>query len=324
MTVLRGWSVNRILITSFGIFLFLAGTGAFAQAPPPPPAPGTPSGFSADHGTPERDVHVRKGFVSMFYGLQARGTFFIKKEIGILRSGFDLKTFVVISLFSLLYGILHTLGPGHGKLIVVSFFMRDGTTTSDAFALSVIISLIHASGAILLAVLFQTLLSSVKGVEQLRIQYGFTLFSGLLVLCIGIIYLIRTVGGKDHRYKKVDAEKVERLKGLGRWKRNLFIGFSIGVVPCPLSLTIMMVSIIYGVFWIGITSVIFLTLAMVVILYYLSISTIKSREYVEYKSGSKQKRGRPFLSVPVFAYLGNISLIALGIYFTYKGVVALI
>ncbi len=299
----------------------------FAQVPPPPPppSPGIPS-----TAAPEKDAggnpqtQVKRGLVSLFYELQARGTYFIKKKMDILKKGFDFRTFVIISLFSLLYGILHTLGPGHGKLIVVSFFLRDGTNASDAFSLSVIISLIHASGAIFLAVLFKTVLSSVKGLEHLKIQYGFTLFSGILVLGIGIVYLIRTIQGKDHQYKSIGKEESDSLRKMNRWKRNLFIGFSIGVVPCPLSLTIMMLSIIYGIFWVGFTSVLFLTAAMVIILYFLSIYTIKSREFVEHESEKKQKFGLLSLSGPFFAYTGNISLIVLGIYFTYKGWVSFI
>lgn len=311
--------MKRLLFVFF-IFIVLlsAGIRVSAQAPPPPPSlPAKTVSKPADSAS--QQVKVKRGPAAVFNELQSKGTYFIKRQMDILRRGFDFNTFIIISFFSLLYGILHTLGPGHGKLIIVSFFMRDSTTRADAFSLSVIISLIHASGAILLAVLFKTLLSTVKGVDHLKIQYGFTLFSGILVFSLGIIYMIRKIRGSDRRYKRIDTEKSEILKRWSRWRRNLFIGFSIGIVPCPLSLTIMMLSIIYGIFWVGLTSVLFLTLAMVVVLYVLSIYTIKSREFVFHESEQGSGRGIKSFIHLFFDYFGNTALILLGVYFMLKG-----
>ena len=85
---------------------------------------------------------------------------------------------------------------------MVSFFLRDNTIRADAFSLSLIVSIIHSSSAIILAILFQTILSSVKGFARLKVENGFTLFSGLLISSVGVIYLIRYIMGKDRKYKK--------------------------------------------------------------------------------------------------------------------------
>ncbi len=303
------------------VSLFFTGITVYAQAPPPPPAPAVPSISTVEKGVGNgsEQVKVKKGAVALFNELQSRGTYFIKRKMDILRDGFNLKTFLIISFFSLLYGVLHTLGPGHGKLIIVSFFMRDTTSRADAFSLSVIISLIHASGAVFLAVLFKTLLSTVKGLDHLRIQYGFTLFSGILVFILGIVYMIRKIKGIDKHYRKDEPAAAGEIEKLARWKRNLFIGFSIGIVPCPLSLTIMMLSIIYGIFWVGITSVLFLTLAMVAVLYALSVYTIKSRDFVFHESESGRETGIKHHIHLGFEYFGNSALILLGAYFILKG-----
>ncbi len=305
------------------VFIFLLsiiGISLFAQAPPPPPAPPSPSlsdAVSSDDIS--QDVVVKEGLFSFIKDIQLKGTTFIKHQLDSLRDGFTFKTFLIITFFSLAYGIFHTLGPGHGKLIVISFFMRDNTTRADAFSLSVIVSVIHSSAAIILAVLFQSLLSSVKGMAQVQVQNGFTLFSGLLIFTLGIVYLIMHIKGKDHHSVKVIQPGAEAISLKGRWKRNLAVGLSIGIVPCPLSLTIMMLSIVYGIFWIGISSVISLTIAMVIVLYLLSVSTIKSRDVVE---KDKVKKERKLLTITL-NYAGNFALIFLGLYFMYKGGIAL-
>jgi len=302
------------------IFIFLLsviGISLFAQtSPPPPPSPSLSDSVSSQDVS--NDTVVKEGFFSFLKDIQLNGTTFIKHQLDSLRDGFTFKTFFIITLFSLAYGIFHTLGPGHGKLIVVSFFLRDNTTRADAFSLSVIVSVIHSSAAIILAILFQSILSSVKGLAQVKVQNGFTLFSGLLILALGIVYLIMHIKGKDHHSLKIKQSVNEENGRKGRWKRNLAVGLSIGIVPCPLSLTIMMLSIVYGIFWIGISSVISLTIAMVIVLYLLSVYTIKSRYVVEH---SKVKKERKFLTT-FLNYAGNFALIFLGLYFIYKGGIA--
>ena len=163
------------------------------------------------------------------------------------------------------------------------------------------------------------ILSSVKGLAQVKVQNGFTMFSGLLIFTLGVVYLIMHIRGKDHHSGNIKQVSLEETGRQGRWKRNLAVGLSIGIVPCPLSLTIMMLSIVYGIFWIGISSVISLTVAMVIVLYLLSVYTIKSRDIVEHGKERRERRGFTIL----LNYAGNIALICLGSYFIYKGGIAL-
>ena len=208
-------------------------------------------------------------------------------------------------------------------MIVISYFMQKETTKFDAFSLSFLVSIIHALGAIIMAVLFQTILLSVKGYAKVQIQYGFTIFSGVFIIILGLLHLYRHIRESNGKEKKITNSNMKQISEKNRWQRNLLISISIGIVPCPLSLTIMIVSIIYGIFWVGLISVAALTIAMVLILYIISISTIKSRERL---SGEEKKDTRsPFLTQlsGVLSYIGNIALILLGSYLIITGYVGL-
>ncbi len=261
---------------------------------------------------------LRKGIITSFYELQRRGSIFINKQLKILRKGFDFKIFLIITFFSLVYGILHTLGPGHGKLIMASYFLQGNVVKSDALSLAVIISVIHSSTAIILAVMFKTVLISVKGLARMRIQNGFTLISGLIIITIGVVYLVKRIRKKEPPAAKQSYNAAASTDK--RWLKNLVIGFSVGIVPCPLSLTIMMIAIAYNIFWVGIASVISLTLSMVFLLYIISIYTLKSRQKIETVNEKKHGALKPVTSI--LGYTGNALIIMIGLFLSYKGYIA--
>lgn len=311
---------NRLFLSA-ALFLLLTSFSHSQGAPPPPPPPSSESSVadkSEFTGDVKRDISLKARFID----LQTDGSLYINKLLKELRGGFHPGTFLTVILFSFAYGVIHTLGPGHGKLIVLSYFMQRERKTEDAVVLSVIVSLIHASGAVILAVLFRTLLSGIQGAERIAFQYGFSLFSGLLLTGLGVYYLIkRIVEGNSHNHKEIPLCEESANKGL--WARNLAAGFSIGIVPCPLSLAIMTISIVSGIFWVGISSVVALTLSMTLVLFGISFYTIKTRNMTLKASDQRviEKRGKilPLL----FGYLGNISMIVIGLYICYRGLISM-
>ena len=294
------------------ILIALLSPVIFSQVPPPPPPPSQTE--SVEVTAEEADLSI----MSRFINLQADGAAYINRLMKDLRDGFHFTTFLTVILFSLAYGVFHTIGPGHGKLIIVSYFMQKERKVEDALALSVIISLIHASGAIILALLFRTVLTGIRGAERIVFQYSFTVFSGLLLIGLGLFYLIKRFRGEEtHKHNEVQISKKNEKKGI--WTRNLAAGFSIGVVPCPLSLTIMTISIVSGIFWVGMTSVIALTLSMATVLFGISYYTIKTRN-LTVNSPKEHKHSKLGEKLPVlFSYVGTASMIILGSYITYKG-----
>lgn len=302
----------KLLILSV-ILSALISSIMYSQAPPPPPAPPA-SADSAEVAEKEADFSPASRFIS----LQAKGSAYINSLIKDLRDGFHLKTFLTVILFSLAYGVFHTIGPGHGKLIIVSYFMQKERKVIDAFALSVIISLVHASGAIILALLFRTLLTGIRGAERIVFQYSFTVFSGLLLTGLGIFYLVKKLKGEAaHSHNEINLTEEKNKKGI--WTRNLAAGLSIGIIPCPLSLTIMTISIVSGIFWVGMTSVIALTLSMAALLFGISYYTIKTRNYT-LKPAAEHKHNRTGgLLSRFFSYAGTFSMIILGTYICYQG-----
>lgn len=233
--------------------------------------------------------------------IQNDGFLLIDKQLKSLKKSFKFSSLLIVILFSFAYGVLHTLGPGHGKMIIFSYFISEETTTWDTLVLSMLIPIIHSSGAILLALLLKTVLTFITGFDVLAIQYSFTMLSGLLIVGISIYLIFRS-----HREYKISISNNKNVI-----LRNIPVAISVGIVPCPLSLTIMSTSIIYGIFWIGFSSVISLTVAMTIVLYFIALVASKSKKKLNKNSGSKISK--------IFHSVGEILLLLIGLIFIING-----
>lgn len=64
-------------------------------------------------------------------------------------TGFSFSSLLILLSVSFIYGIVHSAGPGHGKSLVASFFIKEEHPLKKSFTLAVIISLIHTGSAII-------------------------------------------------------------------------------------------------------------------------------------------------------------------------------
>jgi len=93
--------------------------------------------------------------------------------------------------------------------------------------------------------------------------------------------------------------------------RNLPVAISVGVVPCPLSLTIMSTSIIYGIVFVGLSAVLAMTVSMTIVLYFIAVVAAKSKKELV------KRKGKSISSI--LHRVGEIALLLVGLLFIYKG-----
>jgi nickel/cobalt exporter len=63
------------------------------------------------------------------------------------------------------YGVLHTLGPGHGKAVIVSYFVGEGGSLARGVGMGCRIALCHVLAAVVLAIATQVIVQQVGGSE---------------------------------------------------------------------------------------------------------------------------------------------------------------
>lgn len=122
----------------------------------------------------------------------------------------DSSAILMLTSLSFLYGLLHSLGPGHGKIIVSTYVATQPTKVKISLWLTLLSSLMQAVVAVLLvSVLIWLFAASIKLV-QAQAQWLIQL-SYYLVIGLGLTLIYRTT----RQFWKVNYEQVNYKKNQG-------------------------------------------------------------------------------------------------------------
>lgn len=73
------------------------------------------------------------------------------------------QTFALAMLLSFSYGVLHTLGPGHGKAVIISYFVGKDGSLLRGLSMGVRIAIVHVLSAIVVVVLTDSVMRQAGG-----------------------------------------------------------------------------------------------------------------------------------------------------------------
>ena len=149
----------------------------------------------------------------------------------------------------LVYGMLHALGPGHGKSIVVGYFIARRGRWRQGVALGAGITVTHTMSAVLLllilyAIFKATVFSAFEtgriGIE--RASYVLIMLTGVLLVVLAIRDVFKSHKGCGCCARIESAEGVvaqdgkcaeSKLPPIARWREILGVAAVTGIVPCP-------------------------------------------------------------------------------------------
>ena len=170
------------------------------------------------------------------------------------------------------YGVVHTLGPGHGKAVVVAYFLdskRPRAWIEGVFAGSWI-AFTHTLAALLLAGGLKTFavvglfgaLREVRNVEM--VSYTLILLIGFWRLWAGISgHLHEHAHGDDgHHHDHDRHHQHPAQRTLAGW----LLLTAAGIAPCAGALVVILLSLALGVLWAGVIGVIAIALGMAITL----------------------------------------------------------
>jgi ABC-type nickel/cobalt efflux system permease component RcnA len=220
------------------------------------------------------------------------------------------ENFSVPLLFSLVtisfaYGFIHSAGPGHGKTLISSIFLKEKHPLSKSLLVSSIVASVHIGSAVLISVLFTFILTGIRGLFHIKLQGYFTLSSGILICLIGIVFLILKILHKDHYHHHKDHHDEDH-----HHSRNIYIiGLTAGMVPCPAALMIMLLTIPQQAAVIGLISVAAISLGMFSLLTIVGIAAISARDGILRLSRGGKRKGAAVAKVLEYTAVSFIILI---------------
>ncbi len=195
-----------------------------------------------------------------------------------------------------LYGIIHSLGPGHGKVFLVSQVIGSKVKYRSIIGSSFLFAFLHSlSGLTLVAIL--KLLSMSLFRDSTRFSIIAQNISFGIIIILGFYILIKSILNKNH--------KAHSHEG-----KNLFLtAIMIGFVPCPGSIIIAVYAMKMGVYSTGVLMVLAMALGMALTLITLNSLTllVKSLATLSVKKQDNIAKISRFMSI-----IGALLLITLG------------
>ena len=160
---------------------------------------------------------------------------------------------LIILGIAFIYGVIHAIGPGHGKLLVSSYFLSNGKDYKKAFKLGYMISIVHTISALTITLVTFFILKTMLSKTFNETSAIITKISGFLILGIAIYLIYETFFQKEQE-EKVSEKDIK--------KKEIVLAISAGIIPCPGVMTIVLFSIMVSKLYIGVLSAILMSIGM--------------------------------------------------------------
>ncbi len=198
------------------------------------------------------------------------------------------------------YGVVHTLGPGHGKAVVVAYFLD--STKPRAWIEGVFagawIAFTHTLAALLLAAALK-IFYSVGLLGALREVRNVEIVSYILILMVGFWRLWAGLTGRlhehdhgaghDHAHGHHDHHHHDQppQRTVAGW----LLLTAAGIAPCAGALVVILLSIALDVLWAGVIGVIAIALGMAITLAAIGMASMAAHRLI-IGDGRSQQIGR--------------------------------
>lgn len=241
--------------------VLLLGAGlAVAQTDRPASAPASPGlapGSARVGGGAEAPAPWLRAILGRVNLAQRQLNQALSRELRRLRQGEVAEPALAVAWIAFLYGVLHAIGPGHGKLVVSSLFLARDARLGTAMAVSGAVSLLQTLSAVAIVSLAALLLGR-AGLDVLRDSRRIELLSYGLITAIGLVMLVAAIRElRSHRHE--DTAETAGPPG-GRVSGGLVL--ATGLTPCASAIIILLFALGQGVFLVGIAASLVMAVGM--------------------------------------------------------------
>lgn len=249
----------------------------------------------------------------------------LRRDLDDARTGRSWHAEAAIILISFAYGVLHAIGPGHGKLVVGAYFLSRRARILQGLAMSSAAALVQALSAILLVGGLVVILR-LSARQVLDHADSLEMASYALIAIVGIS-MIRNVatrrvccdlaqvpdhhhdhGHEGHAHDHGD----DHLVPARSWPGVLATGAAVGVRPCSGAILVLLFTLANGIFPVGILATLAMAAGVAITVSAVSLTTLGVQRSVAPLAGFFTPGARDRLTRAI-AYGGGILITAFGL-----------
>ncbi len=246
-------------------------------------------------------INLSEWFLNSIISWQQKINLTISDSFDRLDAG-DSSMYIYILAVAFIYGLVHALGPGHGKMVIASYFLVKQARVKEALKAGFLTSIIHTLTALgLTIILFIFFQNSITQYFK-DINANMYKISAIFIIFIALYLLYETIKDKDVHEDEVDKKKIKN--------KSLFsVALSIGIVPCPGVMTIVLFSMILGYYYLGVLSAIMMSIGMGITISFAAILTTKLKDSKYEKDYEALFRKITYFGIGVLLILGVLILL---------------
>ncbi|WP_051822339.1 nickel/cobalt transporter [Desulfonatronum thiodismutans] len=164
-------------------------------------------------------------------------------------------------LLSFFYGVIHALGPGHGKSIVCSYFVSRRGTWRQALLFGNLITATHILSAVVIIVGLSWVLGRANIAAFHSVEGRLESISYALITLIGFFLLGKTLFDWRRASRERPGEEPDECPRSSP-RDIVTLSLATGLMPCPGAALILLFTLSLNVFWAGLMAMIPLALGM--------------------------------------------------------------
>jgi nickel/cobalt exporter len=238
---------------------------------------------------------------------------------------------------SFLYGIFHAAGPGHGKAVISSYLLADGSTIPRGIALSAISAFAQAVTAIALVGVAAVALGLTARAMGETVRW-LELASYALIIAFGFVLawrkgrdFVRAYSawsrgepahdhthdhdhhhhGHDHSHDHVHGPEPAELKGRGWLRKGIAAVIAVGMRPCSGAILVLVFALSQGIFLVGVISTFAMAVGTAITVAAIAVLAVGARSLAARLANTKAGPG--MLALRAFEFAASILVIAVGV-----------
>ena len=191
-----------------------------------------------------------------------------------------------------LYGMVHALGPGHGKFVIMSYFMGREVYVLRGLVMAVQMAVVHVIAAVVIVWVADILLKTSLGIGLADVP-GIRAGSFLIIAAIGVYMLYQAVhgsGGHTHTHTHTHdhdhnhhhhhhGHSHDHAHGASHATEGGLVALAVGMVPCPGAVLVMLYAIANDMIYPGFLLVAAMSAGIGLTIAILGVATILLRQF---------------------------------------------